>query len=271
MAEKKERTLTPAGEAPAKKVTRAAEPKAEPEKKAEAPKESKPKTVTTPSGKTAKESAPVGNATGLRIGAIALWVCAIACEVLAILIAVGKINWTFMATTWQLIIAIVLDLVFVIIGSQLWKKANRISPASKKNKLKFWLWNNMGLIVTVLAFVPLIIILLTNKNLDKKTKTIATVAAIIALLIGGLASYDWNPVSKEDKDTAVQYVTDTVYWTPFGTVYHIDEDCFHLNHSDNLTYGTVEEAIAANKSRLCKSCATRHSINENVVTDDAED
>ena len=58
-----------------------------------------------------KEAAPVGNATGLRIGAVALWVVALALEVVAVLILNGTITWTFMPSLWQIIIALALDLV----------------------------------------------------------------------------------------------------------------------------------------------------------------
>ena len=213
-----------------------------------------------------KQAAPVGNAAGLRIGAIALWVVAIVFEVLALLIVLGKINLHFMPTLAQIIVLLVLDLACVIIGSQLWKKANHIRPASEKNKFLFWVWNNMGVIVCVIAFVPIIIVLLTNKNLDKKTKAIAAVVAIIALLIGGVASYDFNPVSAEQQQAAMSAITDDVYWAPFGKVYHTHDDCQALNHSDQLTYGTVEEAIAANRTRLCSFCAARDEIT-GVVTD----
>jgi len=218
-----------------------------------------------------KAAKPVGNATGLRIGAIALWVAAIGLEVLAILILNGTINWTFMPSVWQLIIALALDLTCVIIGSQLWKKANRIKPASKKNKLKFWLWNNMGVIVCAFAFIPFIILALTDKNSDKKTKAIATVVAVIALLIGGLASYDWDPVSQEDLDAASAAITDDVYWSTFGKVYHTHDDCQALNHSDTLTYGTVEQAVAANRTRLCAFCAKRDDITGVVTDQNVED
>lgn len=213
-----------------------------------------------------QEAAPVGNATGLRIGAVALWLVAIALEVVAILILNGTINWTFMPSLYQMIIALVLDLVFVIIGSQLWKKANRIKPASKKNKLLFWLWNNMGVIVCAFAFIPFVILALTDKKADKKTKAIAAVVAVIALLIGGVASYDFDPVSKEDLDAASAAITDDVYWSTFGKVYHTHEDCQALNQSDSLTYGTVEQAVAANRTRLCAFCAKRDDIT-GVVTD----
>ncbi|MCR4962364.1 MAG: hypothetical protein K6B40_00630 [Firmicutes bacterium] len=219
--------------------------------------------------KPPQAAAPVGNATGLRIGAIVLWLLAVGFEVLALLVALGKWSLSFMPSMTQLIVLLILDLACVIIGSQLWKKANHIRPASEKNPLTFWLWNNMGLIACVIAFLPFIIILLTSKEADKKTKAIATVVAVIALLIGGLASYDFNPVSEEQQQAAINAIADDVYWSPFGHVYHTHDDCQALNHSDQLTYGTVEQAIAANRTRLCAFCAKRDDIT-GVVTDGAD-
>ena len=230
------------------------------------------KEVEAGSKKTNKKAAqPVGNSTGLRIGAVVVWVAAFGLEVLAILILNGTINWTFMPSMWQMIAALALDLICVIIGSQLWKKANRIKPASKKNKLKFWLWNNMGVIVCAFAFIPFVILALTDKKADKKTKTIATVVAVIALLIGGLTSYDWNPVSQEDLEAASAAITDDVYWSTFGKVYHTHDDCQALNRSDTLTYGTVEQAVAANRTRLCAFCAKRDDITTVVTDQNIED
>ena len=103
--------------------------------------------------------------------------------------------------------------------------------------------------------------------MDKKTKAIATVVAVVALLIGGVSSYDWNPVSVEQQQAAIQAISDDVYWSPFGHVYHTHDDCQALNQSDQLTYGTVEQAIAANRTRLCSFCAKRDSIT-GVVTDE---
>ena len=217
-----------------------------------------------------KAAAPVGNATGFRVGAIALWVVALAFEVVALFILNGKINLTFMPSLYQIIIALVLDLICVIIGSQLWKKANHIKPASEKNKFLFWLWNNMGLIVCAIAFIPFVILALTNKNADKKTKTIATIVAIIALLIGGVASYDFNPVSEEQQQAAIEAISQEVLWSPFGKVYHTHEDCQSLNQTDTLTQGTVEQAIADNRTRLCSFCAKKDNIS-GVVTDEKAD
>ena len=213
-----------------------------------------------------KQAAPVGNATGLRVGAILLWVAAIAFELLAWFVFIGKVNLTFLPVMAQLIGFLVLDLICVIIGSLLWKKANHIKPASEKNKTLFWIWNNMGLIVCAFAFVPFIILALTNKNADKKTKTIAVVAAAIALLIGGATSIEYNPVSAEQQQAAMTAIEGKVLWAPFGKVYHIDETCQALNQSETLTEGTVEEAIADGRTRLCAFCAKRNDV-EGVVTD----
>jgi len=64
--------------------------------------------------------------------------------VIGILRLTDVINWfSGLELSTFLIICIVLDLIFVIIGSLLWKKANHIDPISEKNKTKFWLWNNL--------------------------------------------------------------------------------------------------------------------------------
>ena len=128
-----------------------------------------------------------GNATGLRVGAFILWIAAIAFEVLAIALILEKLLvLPQIEPLYKGIAALVLDAVCVIIGSQLWKKANHIDPASQKNALKFWLWNNMGVIVSAIAFIPFIVILLTDKKADGKTKAIGAVAAAILLAVSGL-------------------------------------------------------------------------------------
>lgn len=244
----------PAAKKTAAKKTAAKKPAAKKVEKADG---------TTVEAKPAKET---GNPKVFRIAAIALWVVAIVFEVLAVLVLFGKIAITAIPTLALIIIFLVLDLACVSVGSTFWKKANHIDPASEANKVKFWLWNNLGLIVTAFAFIPFVILSLTNKNADKKTKTIAAIVAAIALLIGGLVSYDWNPVSQEGKDSAIETLGDQkVYWTAFGTVYHThngndENSCGHLNNSDNIEDGTVEEAINSGKTRLCKDCAKKDNI-----------
>ena len=125
-----------------------------------------------------QQAGPVGNSKGLRIGAVVLWIAAIIFEVLAVLVVAGKVHLPVMTQMVQMIVFLVLDLACVVIGAQLWKKANHIDPVSEANPTKFWIWNNMGMIVCAVAFVPFIILLLTNKNADKNTKLVGTVVAI---------------------------------------------------------------------------------------------
>ena len=238
-----------------------------------APKKKKSTTAVKSQKESSKPKAQVvqatGNATGLRIGAVALWLVALGFEVLALLFFNGTIKLNFLTPMWLAIIALVLDLVCVIIGSILWKKSNRIDPASEKNKLKFWLWNNMGLIACTLAFVPFIILALTDKKADKKSKTIVTVVAVIALLIGGLVSYDWDPVSREDLEAAKAAIPGDVYWTKSGTVYHSNRtECYHIKNKtdDELNVGKVEDAFEENLIRLCSYCAKIDNI-QGVRTD----
>ncbi len=215
---------------------------------------------TMPTTKTERRE----KATGKRIAAVCFWVLGIACEVVAILLlnqtiypGEGYIMGLSKQLFWMLI-ALIADLIFVIIGSQFWKRANDVDPASEQNKVKFWLWNQMGLIVSCIAFFPIIIVLLRNKDLDEKTRKVATAVAAVALLISGLASYDWNPISAEQRDAMeLEYQGTTVYYTTFGKKYHIDQDCPTIINSSNVYYGTIDEAIDAGRTAPCKVCTDK--------------
>ena len=212
----------------------------------------------------AEVPAKKGNAGGLRIGAVLLWVLALACEVLTVLIFNRTIYVEDEKLRTFLLGGIILDAVLVIIGAQLWKAANHKDPISKKNKTKFWLWNNMGVIAAVVCFAPMIVLLLSNKDLDAKTKKLASIVAIIALLIAGVAGYDWNPVSEEDfargTETAMAEYGDgsgQCYWTRYGKSYHLSKDCQTLTRTteSNLFSGSVEEAYEARRTDPCDFCA----------------
>ena len=224
------------------------------EKKA-APIKNAPKTTQ------AVKADPAGAKTK-RILAWVFWVLALVCEVLAVMVFVGKIDLGFCSQIAQLIAFLVLDFIFVVVGAQFWKKANHMDPISEEKKLKFWLWNNMGVIVCCVAFIPfLIYVLFVDKNADPKLKKVASIAAAVALALGIGLSADWHPVSEEGLAQAQQTLSGTsVYWTQLGSVYHIDTECQHLNRSSELYEGAVEDAIAAGKTRLCKTCAKNFNI-----------
>ncbi|MBQ7714338.1 MAG: hypothetical protein IJT70_00540 [Clostridia bacterium] len=239
-----------------------------------------------PAKKAAVEELPTGNATGLRIGAVILWIVAIGCEVLALLTVIGKL-FKGVSSTMRIVIMIgflVLDLVALIIGSQFWKKSNKIDPASEKNKVKFWLWNNLGVIVAAFAFIPFIILVLLNKDTDKKTKAIASVVAVIALLIGGLTSYDWNPISAEQLQAAKDNIKEEVYAYKGRDIYHFT-DCNYIRENnrndgeikvdklDHYAAGEIAKAIEDGHTTLCKKCAKKHDLNnvENLLIEQGKD
>lgn len=259
-AEKKEEK---AEKKPEKKEEKAEK---KPEKKEEKKEEKKPASA---SGKKKKadvpretNSAPRADRksadTGLRIAAFVLWALAIGFEILTILLLNGTLYIPGNLMTW-LIVGIVLDLICVVIGSLLWKKANRIDPASRKDKARFFLQNQLGVIMAVIAFLPLIIILFRNKNLDPKVRKILTVIACIALVAAGLLSADFDPPSEEDllaaESGAYEYGDGSAYWTRWGKSYHFDEDCQTLRNSEVIYNGTVAEAFEAKRDDPCDFCA----------------
>ncbi len=129
----------------------------------------------------------------LRIYSILLWIAAIGCEVGALFV----LRSVPVSTAW-LIGLIAADLVLVILGSLLWKKANRFDPASEKDRVRFFVQNQLGTIISVIAFLPLVVMIFTNKNMDGKQKGIVGAIAVVALIIAGVTSYDFNPPSVEN-------------------------------------------------------------------------
>ena len=217
------------------------------------------------SGRKIVQAEPTkGSSAGYRAGAIVLWILALACEFAAIMALTKNftIRFTKNGNTNMLILLIgliVLDFIFAVVAAQLWKKANRIKPMSEKNKFLFYLWSEMGVIMACICFIPLIILLLKSNKLDKKTKTIVTAVAAAALLIAGVTSADYHPVSAEQKAEAETSITDDVYWTTFGHKYHLDVDCQAIVNSNTVYEGTVTEAIESGRESICSFCAKRHA------------
>jgi hypothetical protein len=199
-------------------------------------------------------------AKNLRIFAIISWIVAIGFEIGAIFL-LRKIP---IQTTW-LIVLIAADLIFAVTGSLLWKRSNRLNPASEKERIKFFIQNQLGAIISIIAFLPLVILILTNKDMNGKQKSLVGAIAVIALLIAGFMGIDFNPPSQEKylAETAqVETLTgqNLVYWTKSGTRYHIYSDCYHINtdKTEEIFSGTVAQARELkNITELCSTCRSR--------------
>ncbi len=230
----------------------------------EAPATAKETRTFVPSG---ENKAKAGTS---RLIAIISWIVAIGFEIGAILLLRSKPQ-VKMALLIALIAA---DLIFAVIGNLLWKSANRLSPASEKEPVRFFIQNQLGVIISVIAFLPLVLLIFTNKDLNGKQKGLVGAIAVIALLIAGATGINLNPPSQEKyaaqeaqaeslKQTAqVQSLTgaDHVFWTKSGTRYHLYSDCYHINtnKTDEIFSGTVAQAKALkNITELCSTCKAR--------------
>lgn len=203
-----------------------------------------------------------GKAKQFRMFAILAWLIAMIGQVFAILklISDDMLVW--------LIVAIVVILALAITGSTLWKKANRLDPASEKDKVKFFIQNQLGAIMGVLAFLPLVILIFMNKDASKKTKGVAGSIAVVALLVAGISGVDFAPPSVEKYTEEINAQTevvkslnhdqDNVYWTRAGNKYHIFKDCQHIVGRDEINNGTTKESWDEKGiSELCKTCENR--------------
>jgi len=134
-------------------------------------------------------------ATRLRIFAAISWVIAIAGEITGIvLLRQHKFDHGNLPLLIGILVVIA---VFAIAGSLLWKAANKHDPARESDRAKFFFQNQLGAIITLIAFLPLIVLIFMDKDMDPKNKKIAggvgAVLAVVATLIG----VSWNPPSVE--------------------------------------------------------------------------
>ncbi|MES2147474.1 MAG: hypothetical protein V4491_06460 [Pseudomonadota bacterium] len=131
----------------------------------------------------------------LRIFAALSWIIAIGGEIAGIvMLRQHKFDHGNLPLLIGLLVGIA---VFAIAGSLLWKAANKHDPARASDKTKFFFQNQLGAIITLIAFLPLIVLIFMDKDMDPKNKKIAggigAVLAVAATLIG----VSWNPPSVE--------------------------------------------------------------------------
>lgn len=211
-------------------------------------------------------------ATTFRVIAWILWAVAIVAEgvgIWYILTQDVQTDWFL----WAIIGLFVVIGILTVVGSQLWKAANQADPASRQEPFRFFVQNQLGAIVSVIAFVPIIVVLLLSKNVDGRTKGIAGAVGAVVLVAAVLLNIEWNPASQEgntedqieqeianegqiDEYTAlVQELTggDEVAWTPAGDVYHLCTDASAVNQesaANEIRVGSVADAHADGKEGL---------------------
>jgi hypothetical protein len=222
-------------------------------------------------------------ALNFRLLALLLWVIAIGAEAFAIF-WVLKQNPVNMILLIGLLVGIA---AFAIGGSLLWKQSNRLDPASKSDKVRFFVQNQLGAIISAIAFIPLIVLIFTNKNMDGKQKALAGIIAIVLLGASTTVGVSADPPSTEQyaaETAAVQEATggeNLVYWTKSGKVFHLCENVSAVNmeSKDNTIYsGTVDDAHAAGKERLTlqveqerKQCGFDEPTDAETPADEATD
>jgi hypothetical protein len=216
-----------------------------------------------------------GKATRLRLVAVALWVLALVVEAVAIFLLLNDDDLNVVL----LVALIVVTGALAIPGSLLWKKANRLDPASRHEPVRFFVQNQLGAFIAVVAFLPLVILIVLDKDMSKQDKAIAGGVGAVVMVVAVLFGVDWDPPSTEqyaEEENIVTQVTgeNLVFWTKSGSVFHLCEDVPDVNREsqDNTIYsGTVAEAHEDGKDRLTKKWRSEAEVCGFDVPADLED
>jgi hypothetical protein len=131
----------------------------------------------------------------LRIFAIIAWVIAIGGEVAGIVLLYRHM---FDHGNLALLIGLLVGIaIFAIAGSLMWKAANKHDPARESDHARFFFQNQLGAIMTVIAFLPLIVLIFMNKDMDPKNKKVAGGVGVVLAVVATLIGVSWNPPSVE--------------------------------------------------------------------------
>lgn len=134
-------------------------------------------------------------ATRLRIFAAIAWVVAIGGEIAGIILLRQH---KFDHGNLTLLIAILVGIaVCAIAGSLMWKAANKHDPARESDRARFFFQNQLGAIITVIAFLPLLVLIFMDKDMDPKNKKIAGGVGVVLAALATFIGIDFNPPSVE--------------------------------------------------------------------------
>jgi hypothetical protein len=134
-------------------------------------------------------------ATRLRIFAVVAWAIAIGGEIAGIVLLRQH---KFDHGNLPLLIGILAGIaIFAIAGSLMWKAANKNDPARRSDTARFFFQNQLGAIITVIAFLPLLVLIFTDKDMDPKNKKIAGGVGVALAAIATLFGVSYHPPSVE--------------------------------------------------------------------------
>ena len=131
----------------------------------------------------------------LRLFAAIAWVIAIGGEIAGVVLLYRH---TFDHGNLGLLIGLLVGIaVFAIAGNLMWKAANKHDPASKADAARFFFQNQLGAIVTLIAFLPLLVLIFMDKDMDPKNKKIAGGVDVVLAVIAALIGVSYHPPSVE--------------------------------------------------------------------------
>jgi hypothetical protein len=136
-----------------------------------------------------------GASKRLRIFALLSWAVAIAGEGVGIyFLKLGK----FVTGNMPLLIGLLVGIaVFAIAGSMLWKAANKHSPATRSEPFRFFVQNQLGAIISLLAFLPLLALIFLDKDMDPKNKQLAGGIGAVLAVLATVMGVNFKPPSVE--------------------------------------------------------------------------
>ena len=205
----------------------------------------------------------LAQAKSKRMIALGLWAVAIILELVAIFWLLRPpfdelvASQGFPQWRWYTLIGFIAVIgLLAIVGSILWKKANRLDPASEKEPVKFFIQNQLGAFIALLAFLPLIAMIFLNKDMSAKQRNVAGGAAVVVALAATVMGIDFQPLSKEQVAVESQVVKqlvgqDLVWWSAGGGVVHLCENVSDLaNVTTAVSSGPISEALGAGKKGI---------------------
>ena len=134
-------------------------------------------------------------ATRLRIFAAIAWIIAIACEIAGVVLL---FQHKFDHGNLPLLIGILVAIaIFAIAGNLMWKAANKHDPARQSDTARFFFQNQLGAIITVIAFLPLLVLIFMDKDMDPKNKKIAGGVGVVLAIVATLFGVSYHPPSVE--------------------------------------------------------------------------